>query len=64
MQDDFRDDDALIREGEDGGGKTALKDSLRRAVEAGAPVVIDAGDKIEPGSRREMTVLADLDEDG
>ena len=42
-------DDPLMREGEDGGGKTA-------------PVVIDAGDKIEPGSRQETKILADLDE--
>lgn len=55
-------DDPLVREGEEGGGKTALKDALGRAMEAGAPVVIDAGDKIEPGSRQEMKVLADLDE--
>jgi hypothetical protein len=54
--------DPLMREGENGGGKTALKDALDRAAEAGAPVVIDAGDKIEPGSRQETKVLADLDE--
>ena len=53
-------DEPLFLEGEQGSGKTALRDSLLRAFrEGGAMAVFEVGDRVEPGSTVEEELLSE-----